>query len=111
MKEMETFIMNKVDAIARRILDWRLNSTNKWYDHENGVFIHDSEFQPEQNLDHALLIVKRLETLGFSYSKKGETEVCFNNVCATGRTLAEAITNAAYVIIEKNASSVADEWA
>jgi hypothetical protein len=100
--------MNKIDIIARRILGWKLNSSDKWYDHEKGIFIHDSEFQPEQNLDHAMLIVKRLEKFGFTYTTKGNFEVCFNDVCATGDTLAEAITNAAYLIAE--VSTISDEW-
>lgn len=100
--------MNKVDSIARRILGWKLNSADKWYDLEKGVFIHDSEFQPEQNLDHAMLIVERLEKFGFTYRLKGDFEVCFNDICAKGDTVAEAITNAAYSIADN--SSKADEW-
>jgi hypothetical protein len=106
--DKEPIEMNKLDIIARRILGWKLNSWDKWYDYEQGVFIHESEFQPEQNLAHAMLIVDKLETLGFAYIIKEENEVCFNNVCATGETLAQAITNAAYSIAEN--SSVPDEW-
>ncbi|MGJ7922287.1 BC1872 family protein [Neobacillus sp. LXY-4] len=100
--------MNKVDIIARRILGWKLNRWDRWYDHEKGIFIHDSEFQPQENLDHAMIIVKRLEKFGFTYTIKGDSEVCFNEVSATGGTLAEAITNAAYEIADN--SSIADEW-
>lgn len=92
--------MNKTESIARRILGWKLNRWDRWYDRENGVFIYDSEFQPEKRLDHAMIIVDRLEKFGFSYKTNGESEVCFNNVKATGETLPEAITNAAYTIIE-----------
>lgn len=100
--------MNKVESIARRILGWKLNSSDKWYDHEKGTFISDSDFQPEHNLEHALLIVERLEKFGFTYKKNGESEVCFNDVCASGETLAEAITNAAHMIADT--SSLADQW-
>lgn len=94
--------MNKTDSIARRILGWALNRWDRWYDVEKGVFIHDSEFQPEQNLAHAMLIVDRLEDFGFTYTTNGVSEVYFNNVRATGDTLSQAITNAAYSIIENN---------
>lgn len=100
--------MNKVEIIARRILGWKLNSWDKWYDYENGIFILVSDFQPEQNLDNAMLIVERLEKFGFSYTTNGVSEVCFNEVCATGDTLAQAITNAAYRIADN--SSISDEW-
>lgn len=95
--------MNKTDSIARRILGWKLNRWDRWYDYETGVFIQDADFQPEQNLDHAMLIVERLEKFGFIYSTDGVSEVCFNDVLATGDTLPQAITNAAYLIIEKDA--------
>jgi hypothetical protein len=94
--------MNKIDSIARRILGWKLNRWDRWYDHEKGVFIYDSEFQPEQNLGHAMLIVQRLERFGYTFTKNGDSEVSFNNVVATGETLAQAITNAAYSIIENH---------
>jgi hypothetical protein len=94
--------MNKIDSIARRILGWKLNRWDRWYDYEKGVFIHDSEFQPEENLDHAMLIVDRLEQFGYTYTTNGCSEVGFNDVKATGNTLAQAITNAAYSIIEMN---------
>ena len=104
--------MNKIEVIARRILGWKLNRWDRWYDFEKGMFIQDSEFQPEQNLDHAMLIVERLEKFGFAYSVKGISEVCFNNafknISATGETLAQAITNAAYSLADN--SSVAEEW-
>lgn len=94
--------MNKIDSIARKILGWKLNRWDRWYDYEKGIFIHDSEFQPEQNLDHAMIIVDRLEKLGFTFSKKGTSEVAFDDHLASGETLAQAITNAAYSIIERN---------
>ena len=104
--------MNKIEIIARRILGWKLNRWDRWYDFEKGMFIRDSEFQPEQNLGHAMLIVERLENFGFTYSVKGVSEVCFKNafknISATGETLAQAITNAAYSIADN--SSVTEEW-
>jgi hypothetical protein len=100
--------MNKLDIIARRIFGWKLNRWDRWFDSEKGIFIYESDFQPEQNLDHAMLIVEKLEKLGFTYSTKGDSEVYFNDVCATGDTLAQAITKAAYSIAEN--SSVDDEW-
>lgn len=100
--------MNKIDIIARRIMGWKLNRWDRWYDFEKGVFIHDHEFQPEQNLDHAMIIVDRLKQLGFTYEVKDTNQVCFNDICATGETLPQAITNAAYTIAE--VSSIDDGW-
>jgi hypothetical protein len=98
--------MNKTESIARRILGWKLNRWDRWYDSEKEIFIQESEFQPEQNLGHAMLVVERLEKFGYKFAKNGDSEVCFNNVNATGDTLAQAITDAAYSIIVKN--SIAD---
>lgn len=98
--------MNKTESIARRVLGWKLNRWDRWYDYEKSIFIPTSDFQPEQNLDHAMLIVERLENSGYKYTTKGTSEVCFNDVSGTGNTLAQAITNAAYSIIEK--SSITD---
>lgn len=92
--------MNKTDSIARRILGWKLNRWDRWYDYEKGVFINDCDFQPEQNLDHALMVAEKLKDLGYKFRADGESEVWFNDVRATGETLAQAITNAAYSIIE-----------
>jgi hypothetical protein len=100
--------MNKIDIIARRILGWKLNRWDRWFDDEKGIFIYESEFQPEQNLDHAMVIVEKLEQLGYTYTQKGDSEVCFNEVCATGDTLAQAIMNAAYSIAEN--TSIDEEW-
>ncbi len=100
--------MTKIEIIARRILGWKLNRWDRWYDFENDNFILVSDFQPEQNLDHAMLIVERLKTLGFSYTTNGNYEVCFNKVCETGDTLAQAITNAAYSIADN--SSIDEGW-
>ncbi|MCQ6274968.1 hypothetical protein JMM81_08340 [Bacillus sp. V3B] len=94
--------MNKTDSIARRILGWKQNRWDRWYDYEKGIFIRDSEFQPEQNLGHAMLIVEKLEELGYRFTTNGDSEVRFNNVSAKGDTLAQAITDAAYSIIENN---------
>jgi Phage ABA sandwich domain len=96
--------MNKIDSIARRILGWKLNRWDRWYDHEKGIFIQDSEFQPEQNLGHAMLVAERLEKFGYKLITNGVSEARFNNVFATGDTLAQAITNAAYSIIENNST-------
>ena len=96
--------MHKTDSIARRILGWKLNRWDRWYDYEEGVFIHESDFQPEHNLDHAMLIVERLAKFGYKYTTNGHSEVTFNDVRATGHTLAQAITNAAYSIIEKHST-------
>lgn len=96
--------MNKTDSIARRILGWKLNRWDRWFDYEKGIFIYDSEFQPEHNLDHAFLIVERLEEFGYSFSINGISEVCFNDFRATGNTLPQAITNAAYAIIESQST-------
>ncbi len=100
--------MSKTESIARRILGWKLNRWDRWYDFENKQFIPVSDFQPEKNLDHALKIVKRLKTFGYIYKTKGDFEVCFNDVCATGKTLEEAITNAAYLIAD--GSSIDEGW-
>ena len=94
--------MIKTDSIARRILGWKLNRWDRWFDYEKGIFIHESDFQPEHNLDHAMLIVERLKMFGYTYTTNESSEVCFNNIRATGATLAQAITNAAYSIIEIN---------
>lgn len=98
--------MNKTEVIARRILDWKLNRWDRWFDHEKGVFIEN--FQPEQKLDHAMMVVAKMEELGFPYIVKSECEVCFGHVCAKGKSLSEAITNAAFEIADN--SSTADEW-
>ncbi|WP_210365826.1 hypothetical protein [Bacillus sp. REN3] len=94
--------MSKTDSVARRILGWKLNRWDRWYDYEKGVFIHDSEFQPEQNLGHAMLIVEKLEKFGYTFTKRGEVEAGFNDIRATGENLAQAIVNAAYSLIEQN---------
>ncbi len=100
--------MNKIEIIARRILGWKLNRWDRWFDYEKGIFIPVSEFQPEENLDHAMLIVEKLQQLGFAYSTNGVSEASFDGVCETGDTLAQAITNAAYTIADN--SSVPEEW-
>ncbi|MBM4761987.1 hypothetical protein [Bacillus sp. B15-48] len=94
--------MNKTEAIARRVLGWKLNRWDRWYDCEKSTFIPTTDFQPEQNLGHAMLIVERLEKFGFFFSNNGGTEARFNDVKATGNSLAEAITNAAYHLIENS---------
>jgi hypothetical protein len=99
---------NRIEIIARRIMGWKLNRWDRWYDFETGTFIYDSEFQPEENLNHAMMIVERLEKFGIDYKVSEDGKVCLNDVCATGETLAQAITNAAFLIAE--VSSVPDEW-
>lgn len=103
--------MNKTDSIARRILGWKLNRWDRWYDYEQATFIHESDFQPERNLDHAMLIVERLKELGYTFTTNGDSEVSFNNIRATGNTLSQAITNAAYSIIENNVEDRSTIWA
>lgn len=100
--------MNKTESIARRILGWKLNRWDRWYDEEKGVFIPVSEFQPELNLEHAMLIVEKLKDFGFTFKVIGEKEVYFNDISDNGDTLAEAITNTAYLIAD--GSSIADGW-
>jgi len=97
--------MSKTDSIARRILGWKLNRWDRWFDYEKGIFIQETDFQPEHNLEHAMLIVERLEQFGYTFTTAGESEVSFNNIRANGETLAEAITNAAYSIIEQQSAA------
>ncbi|MCM3117439.1 hypothetical protein M3610_19385 [Neobacillus sp. MER 74] len=103
--------MNKTDSIARRILGWKLNRWDRWYDYDKAMFIHESDFQPEHNLDHAMLIVERLKDYGYTFTSNGESEASFNNIHATGKTLSQAITNAAYAIIENNVEDRSTFWA
>jgi hypothetical protein len=105
-REKRSVDMNKTEIIARRILGWKLNRWDRWYDFEKDAFIY--EFQPEKNLDHAMMIVEKLEKSGFTYITNGVSEVWFNDICESGDTLAQAITNAAYSIADN--SSVPDEW-
>lgn len=100
--------MNKTEVIARRILGWKLNRWDRWYDFETGEFIYDCDFQPEKNLDHALRIVDKLEEYGFTYVAKSQCEVYFNDVRGTGSHLAEAITNAAYKVADNTV--IEEEW-
>ncbi|MCM3727825.1 hypothetical protein M3226_19385 [Neobacillus cucumis] len=100
--------MNKIEILARRILGWKLNRWDRWYDYEKEVFIPISEFQPEDNLEHAILLVERLKELGFVYKTNGTTKACFDDVCETGETLAQAITNAAFSIADNR--SIDEGW-
>ena len=93
--------MNKKDLIAREILGWKARSKNSWYDVEKEVFVHESYFIPEKYIDQAMLIVNKLDMWGVTYSTNGVSEVQFDDVTGTGDTLAEAITNAAYFLIQK----------
>ncbi|MEH7074928.1 BC1872 family protein [Neobacillus drentensis] len=103
--------MNKTDSIARRILGWKLNRWDRWYDYENATFIHESDFQPEKNIDHAMIIVDRLTDYGYTFKVNGEHEACFNDIRGTGKTLSQAITNAAYSIIESTVEDRSTIWA
>ncbi|MDG5787101.1 hypothetical protein QA612_06315 [Evansella sp. AB-P1] len=98
--------MNKVEVIARRVLGWKLQSINKWFSVEKNSFIQD--FQPNKNHDHAMLVVDRLKEFGFTYKVEGQYKVFFNDVCGTGETLEEAITNAAFELAEYD--PVSWEW-
>ncbi|MDQ0154786.1 BC1872 family protein [Robertmurraya andreesenii] len=98
--------MDKIEVIARRIMDWKLNRWDRWYDHEKEIFIEN--FRPDENLEHAKLVVTRLEELGFSYQVVKDFEVCFNHFCGSGNTLAQAITNAAFAIADN--TTVPEEW-
>lgn len=100
--------MNKTESIARRIMGWKLNRLNRWFDYKKGTFISIDDFQPEEKLEHAMLIVERLQELGFTYVQR-DLNVCFNDICETGHTLPQAITNAAYLIADSS-PSLADEW-
>ena len=40
--------MNKISGVARRILGWKLNRWDRWYDFEKRKFIPDTDFQPEE---------------------------------------------------------------
>ncbi|OCA85747.1 hypothetical protein A8F94_12805 [Bacillus sp. FJAT-27225] len=100
--------MDKTETIARRILGWKLNRWDRWFDFERRIFIPVTDFQPEKNLDHAMLIVKKLEQIGFAFSKNGTNEVSFNHFRGSGTTLSEAITDAAYSIADN--SSIPDGW-
>ncbi|MBM7651026.1 BC1872 family protein [Neobacillus cucumis] len=100
--------MTKIEIIARRILEWKLNRWDRWYDFKNDRFILVSDFQPDENLDHAMLIVERLKGLGFTYKTNGTSEASFDDICETGETLAQAITNAAYSIADN--SSIDEGW-
>ncbi|MEQ6378070.1 hypothetical protein RZN22_16910 [Bacillaceae bacterium S4-13-58] len=94
--------MRKSESIARRIMGWKLNRWDRWYDYEKREFIQTSDFQPENNLDHAMLIVKRMEGFGFHFQTNGKNEASFNNIKEISDTLPKAITNAAYAIIESH---------
>ena len=105
---MEVKELNKIDTIARRILGWTLNRWDRWYDFEKNQFISTIDFQPQYDLAHAMIIVEKLEGYGFTYTINGDNVVCFNDICATGSTLAEAITNAAFEIADTH--SIDEAW-
>ena len=41
--------MEKVECVARKILGWKLNRWDRWFDFEHGKFISTSEFKPDEN--------------------------------------------------------------
>ena len=92
--------MNKKDIIAREILGWKTYNRDSWYDVEQNEFIHKSYFDPEKYIEHASLIVKKLDMFGVTYKTNGESVVRFDAVTGIGDTLPEAITNAACSFIE-----------
>ncbi|KAA9029921.1 BC1872 family protein [Niallia endozanthoxylica] len=92
--------MNKKDRIVREILGWKEHGKNCWYDVEKDAFVHESYFLPEKFMEHAMVIVKKLEMFGVKYRTNGVSIVCFDNAVGTGATLPEAITDAAYALIE-----------
>lgn len=92
--------MEKVECVARKILGWKLNRWDRWFDFEHGKFISTSEFKPDENMEQAMMIVEKLEKLGFKFKTNGNNEVYFNEYGATGKTIPEAIINAAYSLIE-----------
>ena len=94
--------MNKKDSIARQILGWKTNCKGSWYDAENEVFVNEAYFKPDKFLEHAMIIVKKLEEFGFSYNTDGRSQVSFNNIHSVGHTLPEAITNGAYSLIQND---------
>lgn len=100
--------MDKKDAIAREILGWKMRSKNSWYDVENEVFVHEAYFKPEKYMEHAMLIVKKLEMFGVAYRTNGVSEVYFDDVRGAGTTVSEAITNAPYALIERYYAKLGD---
>ncbi|WP_071392935.1 BC1872 family protein [Bacillus tuaregi] len=92
--------MNKKDTIVREILGWKPYGKNSWYDVEKDSFVHESYYKPEKFIEHAMVIVKKLEMFGVSYRTNGASEVYFDDVSGMGATLPEAITNAAYNLIK-----------
>ncbi|WP_396126129.1 BC1872 family protein [Anaerobacillus sp. CMMVII] len=62
--------MNKIEIIARRLLGWKLNSSGNWYDFEKNTLIHVSKFQPDQNLEQAMIIVDSLKSSELPIQKK-----------------------------------------
>lgn len=100
--------MDKTEIIARRIMGWKLNRWDRWYDPEASIFIPVAEFQPAINLDNAMAVVGRLKKAGYAYNATEENEVSFNGISAKGATLAGAITEAAFSIADN--SSVDDGW-
>ncbi|MBB6444328.1 BC1872 family protein [Bacillus benzoevorans] len=92
--------MNKTNSIAREILGWKEVSKGSWYDSDNQLFINEAYFKPEKFIEHAMVIVKKLEKSGYSYQTDGCSEVSFNNINGTGNTLPEAIVNGAYSLVE-----------
>ena len=100
--------MDKTEIIARRILGWKLNRWDRWYNPESKQFIAVEDFQPAQRLEHAMMIVNRLKQTGYDYKIIENNQACFNGVCASGASLAEAITEAAFAIADNR--QIPDGW-
>ena len=63
--------MNKISGVARRILGWKLNRWDRWYDFEKRKFIPDTDFQPEENINHAMLHRRSVGAMRlYLYNKK-----------------------------------------
>ena len=91
---------NKISGVARRVLGWKLNRWDRWYDFEKRKFIPDTDFQPEENINHAMLNCRSVGAMWLYLYNEKSTEVHFNDISGTGRTLAQAITDAAFNLVE-----------
>ncbi|AOM83086.1 BC1872 family protein [Salisediminibacterium beveridgei] len=103
-------MMDYREILARRVMGWRLQTSGKWFDSVNRQVIE--EFDPRSNVNQAKLLVAQLELFGFEYSVTDQYTVCFQNefhqICESGETEAEAITNAAFELAENE--PVPSEW-
>ena len=85
--------MNKISGVARRILGWKLNRWDRWYDFEKQKFIPILIFNQRRMLKscHAHSRMSK-SNVGYTYTIKSPTEVHFNDISGKGHTLAQAIT-------------------